>query len=118
MNDQPGEPGKHPAQMNLADHCYRCRTANGSHRSFVPIPEWTVANLLRPATFDCMTNDAGDIVRHLHRGGRYSRHGPAILPKYQSHIANGKNLRMSRHAEIGRNLYPAGAIAFDRQLLR
>src|SRR5437867_4187805 len=103
--------------MNIANHGYGRRTANRSHRSFVPILEWSAAHFLWRATLDLFTDDSCDVLGHLHRGGGNSGHRLAIFPKHQSHITNSKDLRMFGQAEIGRDLYPAEAIAFNRQLL-
>ena len=55
---------------------------------------------------------------HLHRRGRHPRHRFTPFVEHEGHVADGKNFRMARQAQVWIHFYAAGAVEIHAEFLR
>ncbi len=134
MNEQPGQPGENPRDVNLAEIGDGGGAADGREAAFIPVVKGrTRVNI--PTVSHRMREGWGSRRIRISRGfhfapdksrdktplldgnrGRAGKHF-AVLVAQGRQVADDEHFRMMRKAYIGQHLHPSGAVKRRTELL-
>src|SRR2546421_7726066 len=112
--DEPGDPGRKPAEPDPVQVCHRAGPADRRQVSLVAVAERLVRAPAQPRF-----HDIGGVAALLHCDGGDSRErlGPAIVVAHAHHVPQGEDPGAAGGGQIGRDGDAPGSIQLGTRLL-